>query len=272
MTDVDALDQYWSVCPNLKKSHFTEMRPGYLSLAVDKSAIKTAIYEHPEFVGFRAKMEALFSEWRDKTAATLKALEPGCHPKTVIAELGEGLLAHYAGKPLIGDYDVYQHLMDYWAGTMQDDCYLIAADGWKAEPSRIVESNKAGKQVDKGWSCDLVPKPLIVARYFAQEQATIAELEADQESLSAQMAALEEEQGGEDGLFAELDKVNKSNVTARLKEIKGDLDAVDEERELNSWLKLCVAEASRKKGGKRPRNPPRFKRAGQVPNTHRGRS
>ena len=170
MTDVDALDQYWSVCPNLKKSHFTEMRPGYLSLAVDKSAIKTAIYEHPEFVGFRAKMEALFSEWRDKTAATLKALEPGCHPKTVIAELGERLLAHYAGKPLIGDYDVYQHLMDYWAGTMQDDCYLIAADGWKAEPSRIVESNKAGKQVDKGWSCDLVPKPLIVARYFAQSR------------------------------------------------------------------------------------------------------
>ena len=48
-------------------------------------------------------MDALFTEWRDKTATILKALEPGCHPKTVIAELGEGLLAHYAGKPLIGD-------------------------------------------------------------------------------------------------------------------------------------------------------------------------
>ena len=39
----------------------------------------------------------------------------------MIAELSEGLLAHYAGQPLIDPYDVYQHLMDYWAETMQDD-------------------------------------------------------------------------------------------------------------------------------------------------------
>ena len=29
------------------------------------------------------------------------ALEPGCHPKAVIRELSEGLLAHYQGQPLI---------------------------------------------------------------------------------------------------------------------------------------------------------------------------
>jgi hypothetical protein len=42
--------------------------------------------------------------------------------------------------------------MDYWAETIQDDCYLIAADGWKAETYRIIEK---GKERDKGWSCDL---------------------------------------------------------------------------------------------------------------------
>ena len=63
--------------------------------------------------------------------------------------------------------------MDYWAETMQDDCYLIAADGWKAETYRIIEKDKKGKEKDKGWACDLVPKPLIVARYFAAEQAAI---------------------------------------------------------------------------------------------------
>ena len=69
----------------------------------------------------------------------LKALTAGCHPKAVIAELAEGLLAHYQARPLIDAYDVYQHLMDYWAETMQDDCYLIAADGWKAETYRVIE-------------------------------------------------------------------------------------------------------------------------------------
>ena len=87
--------------------------------------------------------------------------------------MSEDLLSHYADKPLIDPYDIYQHLMDYWAQTMQDDCYLIAADGWKAETYRIIETDKKGKEKDKGWTCDLIPKPLIVARYYAKEQAAI---------------------------------------------------------------------------------------------------
>ena len=96
--------------------------------------------------------------------------------------MSECLLAHYAGKPLIDAYDVYQHLMDYWAETMQDDVYLVAADGWKAETTRIIEKDKKGKEKDKGWTCDLIPKPLIVARYFATEQAAIDQLAADLEA------------------------------------------------------------------------------------------
>ena len=252
VADVEALSRYWSVCPKLRQTLFADLRPGYLRLAVDKAAIKPTIYEHPEFASFMAGMEAHFTEWRTRTAVTLKALKSGCHPKTIIAELGESLLAHYANKPLIGRYDVYQHLMDYWAAIMQDDCYIIAADGWKAETYRVIETKKGkdgkpGKEVDKGWTCDLVPKPLIVARYFTKEQAAITALEAELESLTAQMTELEEEHGGEEGLFSELDKVNKANVTARLKEIKGDKDAKDETDALNAWLKLNTQESARKK-------------------------
>src|SRR6267143_3588493 len=45
-------------------------------------------------------------------------------------------------KRLTGENDdAYQRLMDYWAETMQDDCYLIAADGWVkgAQPREIVQ-------------------------------------------------------------------------------------------------------------------------------------
>jgi hypothetical protein len=91
-----------------------------------------------------------FSTWRQKSAKTLRQLKAGCHPKEVITALSEDLLAHYTGKPLIDKYDVYQHLMDYWAETMQDNCYAIAADGWKAETYRIIEKDKKGKEKDKG--------------------------------------------------------------------------------------------------------------------------
>ena len=248
--DIDALAPYWAVCPGLRESLFRPNRPGYLDLIVEKAAIKTAIYEHPEFSTFIAGMNAHFAVWRQCAAATLKALEPGCHPKEVIAALAEDLLSHYAGKPLIDPYDIYQHLLDYWDEVMQDDCYLIAADGWKAETYRVVEKNKQGKEKDKGWACDLIPKRLIVARFYAKEQAAIDRLASDLESVIARLAELEEEHGGEDGAFAELDKVNKAGVAARLKEIRGDKEAKDEAAVLNAWLTLNAQEADLKRGTK----------------------
>ncbi|WP_321430374.1 type I restriction-modification system subunit M [uncultured Methanolobus sp.] len=216
--DIDALKRYWDVCPQLREALFREMRPGYLGLTVDKSAIKSTIYEHPEFAAFIDGMNDHFTQWRKRTSNRLKQLEVESHPKELIAELSEDLLAHYSGKPLINHYDVYQHLMDYWSETMQDDCYMISVDGWKAETYRIIEKDKKGKEKDKGWACDLVPRELIVARYFAREQELIDEITAELES-----------------------------VTARLKGIKGDREAKEEADALNEWLNLSKDETDLKK-------------------------
>jgi type I restriction enzyme M protein len=219
---------------------------------VDKTAIKSTIYEHPEFAAFIGRMNALFDGWQQQTTPKLKALQPGFHPKHLIVELSENLLAHYTGQPLIDEYAVYQHLMDYWATTLQDDAYLIAADGWKAETYRVIEvkKNKDGKvtkTVDKGWTCDLVPKALIVARYFAKDQAAIDELTASLDSVTAQLTELEEEHSGDDAAFSGFDKINKASVTDRLREINGDADAKEEAEVLNRWLKLAKEEADLKK-------------------------
>lgn len=250
--DVDALQAYWDVCPQLRQALFTELRPGYLGLQVDKTAIKTTIYQHPEFAGYVQRMNQRFADWQAQQAPQLQALQPGFHPKQLIENLSEHLLAHYRGQPLVDAYAVYQHLMDYWDATLQDDAYLIAADGWKAVPYRVLEhkKNKEGqvtKTVDKGWACDLLPKPLIVARYFFQEQAAIDELTAHLDSVTASITELEEEHSGEDAVFSGYDKINQAEVNARLKEIKGDPDAEDERKVLNEWLKLTKAEADLKK-------------------------
>jgi type I restriction enzyme M protein len=42
--DVDALCRYWKVCPNLRQVLFNTNRPGYVDLAVEKTAIKSTIY------------------------------------------------------------------------------------------------------------------------------------------------------------------------------------------------------------------------------------
>lgn len=245
--DVDALQAYWTVCPQLRQALFRYSRPGYVDLAVAKQAIKSTIYEHPEFVTFINGMNALFADWRERTTQTLKGLQTNCHPKTVILDLAEDLLAHYTGKLLIDKYAVYQHLMDYWATRMQDDCYLIAADGWKAETTRIVETNKNGKEVDKGWACDLVPKQLIVNRYFAAQQSAIREQESALESVAAQMAEMEEEHSGEDAVFSGFDKINAASVKDRIREVGNDPDASEERAILKQWLERTAREAALKK-------------------------
>jgi type I restriction enzyme M protein len=137
--------------------------------------------------------------------------------------------------------------MDYWAETLQDDCYLIAADGWKAETYRVIEKNKNGKEKDKGWACDLLPKLYIVARYFATEQAAIERLSTELDATAARLAELEEEQGGEEGAFSGFDKVNVAAVKERIKEVGADDTAAEELAVLRQWLKLAADEAMLKK-------------------------
>jgi len=245
--DIDALEAYWQLCPELRDALIRPLRPGYLELAVAPGDLKATITAHAQFAGFLAGMAAHFAAWRETAKARLKALEKGCHPKQVIRELSEGLLEHYQGQPLVDAYAIYQLLMDQWADTLQDDVYAISADGWRAETTRIVETDKKGKSKDKGWACDLVPKELLVRHLFAYQLELIEGLTAQLEEASSRLAELEEEHGGEEGAFAELEKLNKAAVNARIKEIKRDPEAAEELAVLREWLELSEEEAATKK-------------------------
>ncbi len=249
--DVDALQAYWDICPNLRKSVFEPLREGYVALAANYAQLSTLNAQltlHPDLVAFTEKLKKHFTAWSDKQSAELKSLQQDFNPKAFIHHFSENLLAHYQGQPLIDPYAVYQHLMDYWAEVLQDDIYLIAIDGWKAETYRITETNeKTGKTRDRGWACDLVPKELIVARYFSAEQAAIESQQAELETLEAQRTELEDEHSGEDGAFSEIDKINKANITARQKEIKDNSQLAEEGKVLKQWLNLNKDEAGLKK-------------------------
>lgn len=213
--DIDALNEYWEVYKTLRTKLFsTSKRKNYLQLKVIKDTIKQTIFNHPEFVSFSKEMDELFTEWKTRNTKLLKGLSIGIKPKQTIFKISEDILKTYTGKALMDKYDMYQHLMNYWNEVMQDDCYLVAVDGWKAELSIIKETKSATV-----WDCDLVPKTLVIDRYYLKEKKTIEKLEADKEALVTQITELEEEHSGEDGYFADVDKVNKANVQKRLKEL-----------------------------------------------------
>ncbi|MEW9122014.1 MAG: type I restriction-modification system subunit M [Thermotaleaceae bacterium] len=237
--DVEALNEYWDVYPNLRNSLFSRSaRNKYSSLKVNKNEIKQTILNHPEFISYTSEMNTLFSAWKEKSTNMLKGLNQGIKPKKVIIDLSESLLYQYSKEKLISKYDVYQHLMDFWDEVMQDDCYLISADGWSAKTYRILVENKQKKMVDKGWTCDLIPKELVINRYFIKEKEHIESLEIDSENLVDQLAELEEEHSGEEGVFSEIDKLNKGNIQERLKQVQKDKDAQEEINILKEYLNL----------------------------------
>lgn len=243
--DIDALASYWSVYPALKEVLFKKSkRKGYFTAVIDKDKVKETIFHHPEFAAFAKKMDKVFGKWQDTSSKKLLALKKGCKPKWVIADIAEDLLLTYNNISLIDKYDNYQHLMNYWQETMQDDLYLIAIDGWKAEPYRIIIKDKNEKEVDKGWTCDLIPPTLIIDTYFRKQKDAIEQLEANKETLNAQLEEMEETHGGEEGYFSQLDKVNKASVEKRLKEIKGDKTAKDEVKVLEEYVDIAKRIAS----------------------------
>ena len=127
--DIDTLDRYWQVMPTLRATLFKiAAHVGYCELTV--ADVKSAIFGHPEFTAFRTSVEELFATWKTANRPRLTGFAQGGHPKELIEILSEDLLATFANAPLLDAYDTYQHLMDQWDESIQDDCYLIAADGW----------------------------------------------------------------------------------------------------------------------------------------------
>jgi type I restriction enzyme M protein len=256
--DLDALGHYWKIMPGVRSALFEPLRPGYSAIRNPQSAIKEAIFAHPEFTAFTTKAKKLFTQWQAASVPLLKGLAKDGHPKPLIETIAEDLLATFKTAPLLDAYDVYQHLMDYWAETMQDDCYLIADAGWiaGARPREIVQvKNKEGKLVwpekedfKKGkrrFKSDLIPAALLIARYFATERDAIAALEAELASIEQQLDETREEQSGEEGLLAEViegegekQKITAKALKARLKEIGRDPDYAEERQALEAYAAL----------------------------------
>ena len=260
-----ALEAHWLVLPSVRGALFESAgRPGYARLKPVLTEVRRAILEHPEFSAFQQKAGKVFADWRSATTPTLTGFDKDAHPKELIETIAEDLLAAFRQAPLLDAYDVYQHLMDYWAESMQDDSYLIAADGWVkgAQPREIVQVK--GKNSKLTWpephdylkgkrrfKSDLVPASILVARYFVAECSALEALDNQLAALEQQLDDIREEHGGEDGLLAEViegdsQKITTRAVKARLKEIGNDPLYADERGALEGYADLQQQHSSAK--------------------------
>jgi type I restriction enzyme M protein len=266
--DLDALGNYWKIMPGLRAALFEKFnRSGYSALKLPIAEVKPAIFNHSEFTDFTSKARKLFTKWQTASIPQLKDFAQNGHPKLLIETISEDLLVTFKTAPLLDAYDVYQHLMDYWSETMQDDCYLIADAGWKAgaQPREIVKIRDRNNKLTwpeahdyeigrRRFKSDLIPAALMIARYFEAERAAIEKLEAEVAATEQKLDELREEQSGEDGLLAEANEANEGeepritarSVRAALRKLEDDVDSADEVKALKEYEALLDAQADTK--------------------------
>lgn len=240
--DIEALSDYWSVYPTLKDELFLPSeRENYQVLRIEHNEIKTTIFSHGEFVSYSEKLNEVLATWQAKHTPYLKDMGIGTKPKEVVYRLAEDILQAFTDKKLIDKYDIYQNIMTYWAETMQDDVYMITADGWVAND-------------------ELIPRSLIINRYFPDWQQYIEQLAADRDAITQAKEEMEEEHSGEEGILEEAKndkgKIIKGEVQKRIKELKAEtpirmtiltelinVDYGEEVKTLKAYLKLIEKEA-----------------------------
>ncbi len=241
-------------------------RQGYVHLKIPLPEVKPAILGHAQFAGFNRKAHVLLTRWTNSNRPRLAGFDQGARPKALLEEISEDLLHTFRKAPLIDPYDIYQHLMDYWAEAMQDDCYLIAADGWVkgAQPREIVQVRDKNNKLTwpqphdylKGrrrFKSDLVPASILVARYFTAERDAIEALDNQLATLEQQLDEMREENSGEDGLLDEViegegekQKIAAKAVKARLNDIGTDPIYADERAALEAYADLMRQQSEAK--------------------------
>lgn len=248
--DIEQLAAYWQVCPSLRNDLFRphDTRTGYFALNCDAEAVRDTIMDN---VDFRRQTEIFYrsyAEWCDRHREALYFLVAGFAPKRLIEELSDSMLATFKrDESLVDAYDVYDCLMNYWSETMQDDCYLIAANGWKAElyTPQPTAKKKDAKPKEKKPStpedvvCDLLPVSIVVDEYFAKEKRLISaseELLSDKENRLNELLEEHADEAFDEDNFAD-NKLTDSNVKKRIKGLDKKSDA-DEITILTQYLEL----------------------------------
>jgi len=241
MRDIDSIEAF-KIFTKLKSHLFAEKEPGYYRLQIDIDEHQNVVEESEEIKDFKNNGLEVFQQWVNANLSFMKSINASTKTREFIGNLSESLLSAYSNERLIDKYAMFQILMDYWDEEMKDDFYIIEEKGWVAKPNRIIEKNNKGKEVDKGWTCDLIPKEIVIDEFFTDEKEEIEKLEERKEEIEREMEELVEQNSGEEGIFEEV-KNDKGNITKnelklKIDELSWNSEFEDEVLLLKKYLNL----------------------------------
>lgn len=210
---------------------------GYYSLVPDVDKISDTINNDPSYIKQNELYAAVIEKWCKAISEDMYAeVQEECEPKMLIAQWGEKLLAETKRElKLVSPYNVYEILMNYWAETMQDDCYMVSRDGWNA--SLNLSSKK--KYTFEDCSCDLLPISVVVNEYFKKDYEALKNTDSLIEQCNSDIDTVIEDHPDDFGdWFSNAKSVKDRVAAARVK------PASDDEKDVLERYLTLLAEGS----------------------------
>ncbi len=193
--NVEQMQAYWEICHSLKDKLFAPIDDNFYSLVPKKEDIGSVVLADESFREQFSLFTECIDRWIDAVKPEMLAIGLDSNPKELIARWADLLLDEVRNdRSLVPSYDVYDHLMNYWAETMQDDCYMISNDGWQLPEVKPAKKNGIYTSI----VCDLLPVNVILDEFFATETDEIAKVQATVDDIAQQMETIEEELAEDD--------------------------------------------------------------------------
>lgn len=211
--DIEEMADIWTVCPTLKESLFRLEETGRYSLIHSTAEIVDDICYEGSFMRQRETYCGLIDSWVNEVRPQMFGFCIGDNPKRAIAAWSDAMLrSMQRAETLVDPYVSYDCLMNYWADTLQDDCYLISNDGWSILPLAVEPKSYKDLSV----CCDLLPADIVINEYFYNEKAAMEAAAVIAEQCSADIDSFVEENAE---TFEQFEKVNEKVVKLVIKDI-----------------------------------------------------
>ena len=209
---------------------FMPLRKGYVRLKGEASDVAANLESDPVTAKESDAYLSEIASWIRYFSGQGYEIKVGDNPKDLIKTWGDRLMLEMQGleSSLVNVYAPYEHLMNYWAETLQDDCYLISRDGWKVELLPPAKKNASWED----YFCDLLPVEVVVGATFTAERDRIAQLKAELEEVSACLAAVDEklaDEEGEDEIDEEALKAERKKHEQKAKALKKSIKEANED-------------------------------------------
>lgn len=236
MTEINQLDKFWTVFPNLKKDLFEQVSAGYCQLTVEN--IKQTVQEHPDICAFRNKFATAFSGLEDYLSHELMDKMEILNITQEETVLSDKVFSCLSEIPLVDKYEAYQLLDDEWT-KVASDLEIIQTEGVetikKVVPNLVVKK-KGGKdlEIQEGWKGYIIPFELVQDTILFTEKQKLRNMESRMSEISAECAEILEEMSEEE---KDADFVNEARDAFVAAEIKKAIKSDSIEQETKEKLK-----------------------------------